>query len=505
MRALVSVSDKTGVIELCQFLKKKGVEIVSTGGTAKTLEGAGIAYTPIEKITGNPEAFGGRMKTISFQVGSALLFRRKNPQDIKEAEALGIKPIDIVVCNLYPFDEVVRKNLGTEELIENIDIGGPTMIRAAAKNYESVAVLVDPSDYAPFMERFSETTGSATEMRAALSVKAFQVIAEYDLRIASVLTSTFGKGLRYGENPHQKAVMMPFKNHGSKAGLAQAKVLQGKEISYNNWLDADPAFKLCSELKNEFKKAACVIVKHGTPCGVAIHDQLFNAFELAWNADSVSAFGGIIAFSETVDESLAQNIAGRFVEVVIAPSFSDGAKKVFAQKKNVRLLETPLKTKGAGEWCVRSINGGVLVQDEDELTDQNLKCVTKTQLKSGYEEVIRFGTISTKYLKSNCIGIFGRVEGGISVLVSGVGQPNRLECITKLVAPRAKEKKLDLKDAVLVSDAFFPFRDSIDACKSLGVKTIVQPGGSIRDEEVIQACDESGIAMVFTGNRHFRH
>ncbi len=505
-RALISVSDKAGVVDLCRFLHEKDVELISTGGTAKVLEENNIPYLPIEKVTGNPEAFGGRMKTISFEIGSALLFRRANLDDQKQAKELKINPIDIVVCNLYPFEKTAREKKPLPDLIENIDIGGPTMVRAAAKNFESVACITDPEDYPKIKSEIEQTGGLSLDTRKELSLKTFVRIAAYDLSIAIELTKQMGDSLRYGENPHQTAALLKINNTDSKQTLADAKFLQGKELSYNNLLDADQAYKCASELQTQFKgDAVCVIVKHGIPCGVGVHADLFQALNLAWEADSISAFGGILCFNQQVTETVAQFIKERFVEVIIAPKYSPRALEILSAKKNVRVLETPLKDENTVEWTTRSINGGILCQDEDRGISSELKSVTKKAFPDSLQSVSRLGLVVSKYLKSNCIGIFARKNGGITVLASGVGQPNRLDCISILIQSRLKAKSEKLDEAVLVSDAFFPFRDSIEAAHQIGVHYIVQPGGSIKDQEVIAACDEFNIAMLMTGKRHFRH
>lgn len=506
LRALVSVSDKTGIVEFCRFLKSQNIELISTGGTAKILEENNIPYTSIEKVTGNPEAFGGRMKSISFQVGSALLFRREHASDQKQAAELGIQAIDLVICNLYPFQKTALEKKPLADLIENIDIGGPMMVRAAAKNYESVACVVSPKDYRAIENEIRETGEIGLETRKQLSLKAFTQIASYDLSIAVELSHQFGKGLRYGENPHQRASLLEVDNTDAARPLARAKILQGKEISYNNLLDSDQAYKCASELSALTPdQAVCVIVKHGTPCGVATHANIDQALDLAWEADSTSAFGGILCFNQEIPLSIAQKLKEKFVEVIIAPKFSAEALSVFSAKKNLRLLECDLKTEKNQEWTVRSISGGILTQDEDQGISKELRSVTQRAFPESLKKLTQFGLVVTKYLKSNCIGIFSEKKGGLVVLASGVGQPNRLDCITRLAATRLSEKNEDLTNAILVSDAFFPFRDSIDAAKTLNVKYIVQPGGSIRDSEVIEACNESGIAMIFTGQRHFRH
>jgi phosphoribosylaminoimidazolecarboxamide formyltransferase/IMP cyclohydrolase len=516
-RALISVSDKSGLVPFVRRIAATGCEIVSTGGTAKVLLEAGIPVTPIESVTGNPEAFGGRMKTLSFQIESGLLFRGDHPQDLAEAEKLGIRRIDLLVCNLYPFDEVVRKGSEYVDWIENIDIGGPTMIRAGAKNHQSVTVVTDPADYEVLAEEWESAGGVSIETRERLALKAFELTAGYDLRVASSLLSKRGRNLRYGENPHQSAILLRLKNSSDESTLAAAKILQGKEVSYNNWLDSDQAFKLASELSHLQTHppgggsawAHCVIVKHGTPCGVGGHADLATALELAIEGDPVSAFGGIVAFDQALEgasgEAAAKRLAEMFIEVVIAPGFSPAVQALFRSKKNLRVLETPMKKKQSGEWAVRSIHGGLLVQDEDERISQEIKQVTRAVLPDVHRELSPFALTVTKFLKSNCIGVFGKRRGGHTCLVSGVGQPNRLECITRLIAGRVHDRGLDITDGLLVSDAFFPFKDSIEAIRELGVRSVLQPGGSIRDAEVIAAADEAGIAMGFTGMRNFRH
>jgi phosphoribosylaminoimidazolecarboxamide formyltransferase/IMP cyclohydrolase len=505
-RALVSVSDKTNLIEFCKFLNDFEVEIISTGGTAKALKENGIPYTPIEEVTGNPEAFGGRMKTISFQIGSALLYRREVKEDLEQARSLGIKPIDLVVCNLYPFEKVARAKKPLPELIENIDIGGPTMVRAAAKNYASVACVTSSEQYPKIMAELTTSAAISGETRKQLAFAAFTMIASYDLSIAIELSHEMGTPLRYGENPHQRATLLKIDNTDSAGTLASAKFLQGKELSYNNLLDSDQAFKCCSEIAAlQPKSAVCVIVKHGTPCGVAAHLNAIEALKLAWEADSISAFGGILCFNQEVGSEIAQFLKERFIEVVIAPTFSNEALQILSTKKNVRVLETPLKDPHASEWTARSISGGMLCQDEDRGISDELSSVTRKKFPETLLPVARFGLAVTKYLKSNCIGIFGEKDGGQVVLSSGVGQPNRLDCITRLIKSRLAEKKESLENAVLVSDAFFPFSDSIEAAHDLGVHYIVQPGGSIKDQEVIVACDRYEMSMLMTGKRHFRH
>jgi phosphoribosylaminoimidazolecarboxamide formyltransferase/IMP cyclohydrolase len=509
-RALLSVSDKEGIIPLAKFLESKNIEIVSTGGTAKLLESEGIRITPITEITGNPEAFGGRMKSISFQVGSGLLFRRNNKQDVDDLNQLGIKPIDLVVCNLYPFAEVLSRGGEEEELIENIDIGGPTMIRAAAKNFESVTCLTRPSQYSEFMKNFENLKLGD---RRSFSAAAFEMTAEYDSMISDYMSDTRTiklknlKELRYGENPHQSATLGLISNLEGHSGIANAPILQGKALSYNNLLDADASWKCNSDawMAMGKKDFAVTVVKHANPCGVAVAKTNLEALEQAWASDPISAFGSIITFSHEVDEKCANWLSNKFIEIVIAPSFSEDAKEIFAKKKNLRLLECSAREEKTGEQVYRSIAGGILIQDEDELIENEFQDVTKVTFDATKKELTRFGLAVGKYLKSNAITLVGMKGKSFVLAGAGMGQPNRLDSLKMLAAPRAVNLGFDLSEVVLISDAFFPFRDSIDVAHEVGIKYLVQPGGSIRDKEVIDACDEHGMSMVFTGHRHFRH
>ena len=520
MRALISVSDKNGIVPFCLKLKELGVELVSTGGTGLVLKNNGISFIPIEEITRTPEAFGGRMKTISFPVASALLFNRNIPKDVEEANLLGIQPIDLVVCNLYPFLETSKQSPSVEELIEMIDVGGPTMIRAAAKNFASVTCLTDPQDYELVMKELEQNKATTYETRKLLALKAFQLTASYDQTIQLELSkkwygvtkpklSAEQTKLRYGENPHQEADLFIFPMVNSTVTLANAPILQGKEISYNNYLDSDQAYKCVSELAHLLPhEKHIVIVKHGIPCGVATGKDIVSTLEKAWACDDISAFGGVISCSDTVDELSAKFIQEKFIEVLIAPNFTEEALKIFARKKNVRLIKLPLKiANNAKETMMRSINGGVLVQNEDEKNASSLEFMLKTQQNfkgiPHAEKLCLFGQTVIKYLKSNCLALITYDEKHFFIQASGVGQPNRLECLTKLIAPKIKDQ--NLSQSILFSDAFFPFRDSIDAAFSLGIKYIVEPGGSIKDQEVIDACNENKIALMMTGSRHFRH
>jgi phosphoribosylaminoimidazolecarboxamide formyltransferase / IMP cyclohydrolase len=505
-RALLSVTDKTGIEEVARALIKYGVEIISSGGTQKYLEGFDIPVTPIEEVTGNPESFSGRMKTISFQIGSALLYRRGDEFDEEDAEKLGIKGIDLVVCNLYQFDKATQEGVSDMQLIEYVDIGGPTMIRAAAKNHDGVCVLTHPDQYQNFIEHYESNEGHTLfEERQKWGAEAFKLTALYDLSIAREMGFCFhdSQKLRYGENPHQKAIRW-FK----RTGLGQSKILQGKPMSYNNFLDTEAAWKACSEVHSLEKAASnhtVVVVKHLTPCGIGMAPTSKRALELAWEGDPVSAFGGIIAFSTEVKEETATWLSKKFIEIIVAPSYSPIALEILGKKANLRLVECPLWDKKS-EWIFRSQGGVDLIQEEDTQLTENFELKTLAVFPDEKIELARFGEVCAKYLKSNAISIVTERETGTWQLIgAGMGQPNRLDSIKLLAVPRALEKVADLEEVVMVSDAFFPFSDGVELANKFGIRYIVQPGGSIRDQEVIDRCDENGQAMVFTGLRHFRH
>jgi phosphoribosylaminoimidazolecarboxamide formyltransferase/IMP cyclohydrolase len=518
-RALISVSDKSGLLELAFKLHSFKVEIISSGGTGKFLQDHNIPYTPIEKVTGNPECFGGRMKTISFQVASALLFRRDNTNDLKEAEKLGINPIDLVVCNLYPFEDVAKRQHTWDELVENIDIGGPTMIRAAAKNYKSVGVVTNPAQYDMVARELDETGGNLRlEVLQSLSLDAFRHTAIYDSMVAAkmeeewnadlktiALSSKGATTLRYGENPHQKSWVYIDPFH---AGLAGATPLQGKELSYNNLLDADAAWRSCgdiSSLKLKEFPAAVSIIKHLSPCGAALAKTPLAALEQAWAGDTVSSFGGILCFNQEVGIDVAAWLSERFVEVIVAPAYSAEALAIFAKKKNLRLIQLPPYDGTYKPAIVRSISGGWLVQQEDTGVDSEFKPVTSIAFPAQKNDLARFGVMASKHLKSNAIGIFTATDKGMSMIGAGMGNPNRLISIQQAFEKTQENGHKDLSEAVLVSDAFFPFSDNIEIIARAKIRYIVQPGGSVKDQDVIQTCNDSQIAMTFTGRRHFRH
>jgi phosphoribosylaminoimidazolecarboxamide formyltransferase/IMP cyclohydrolase len=508
VRALVSVSDKAGLDILGKFLTDNNIEIVSSGGTRKHLETLGFSVTAIESVTGNPEAFGGRMKTLSFQVSSGILFRRDHEEDIKQANELNIKPIDIVVCNLYPFKYVKEKGGDWDELVENVDIGGPTMVRAAAKNYKSVWTLTSPSQYQNFIEDF---TKNSIDTRKKLSMDAFIHTASYDSLIAQtfeeeVLGNTNivhidlneAKEVRYGENPHQKGWVV---GNGS---LASAVSLQGKELSYNNYLDADAAWRHNLDLSKMTKDFAVTIIKHSNPCGVAVSKSGLNALEKAWSGDPISAFGSIISFNKEVNKEMATFVSERFVEVVMAPSFSSDASEVFSKRKNLRVIELPLEYHDKNELMVRSINGGHIVQREDHGEEESINIVTKSSQDIDLS-LVKFGINICKHLKSNAICLVFKDGEDYVLAGAGMGNPNRLVSIEQAIAKSKSNGHTNFGEMCLVSDAFFPFRDNIDLTNSFGIKTIIQPGGSIKDNEVIEACNEFKMNMFFTGMRHFRH
>jgi phosphoribosylaminoimidazolecarboxamide formyltransferase/IMP cyclohydrolase len=522
-RALLSVSDKTGLVELGQALARHGVELVSTGGTAKALREAGLEVRDVAELTGFPEMMDGRVKTLHPKVHGGLLAVRDEPEHAAAMAEHGIGAIDLVVVNLYPFAQTVARGAGRDEIIENIDIGGPSMVRSAAKNHAYVACLTDPADY----ERLTEAleSGDATtsrELRKYLAAKAFAATAVYDSMIAQwfafgdqgklfpdvlPLTMRLGQELRYGENPHQKAALyLPLGPSGR--GIAHAEQVQGKELSYNNYNDADAALELVAELRDG--DPACVIVKHANPCGVARAASLVEAYEAAFACDTVSAFGGIIAVNRPIDGAAAEAMTQIFTEVVIAPDADAEARAVFARKKNLRLLLTgALPDPARGGLTVKSIAGGYLVQTRDNgrVTEEMLQVVTKRAPTAQELADCLFAWTVAKHVKSNAI-VYAK-DGATAGI--GAGQMNRLESarIAGWKARDAAEKagwpEPRTIGSAVASDAFFPFADGLMAAVEAGATAVIQPGGSIRDDEVIAAADEAGLAMVFTGIRHFRH
>ncbi|MCS7163862.1 MAG: bifunctional phosphoribosylaminoimidazolecarboxamide formyltransferase/IMP cyclohydrolase [Thermodesulfovibrio sp.] len=507
-RALISVSDKRGLIDFARELYRLGIEILSTGGTAKLLREANINVIDISQYTGFPEIMDGRVKTLHPLIHAGILARRGNPQDIETMKALGIKPIDMVVVNLYPFEATIKKkNVTLEEAIENIDIGGPTLLRAAAKNYKDVVVVVDPDDYPYIIEDIKKGTVSL-EKRFALAKKVFSHTARYDALISEYFEkdnfSEFRedwtlplkkvKTLRYGENPHQKAALYALNETPS---LVDAEVLQGKEMSFNNYLDTHSAVVLAAE----FSEPVCVIVKHNNPCGVAIGENIHVAYKKAFECDPVSAFGGIIAFNRVVDKLTALEVISVFYEVIVAPDFDEEALKVFATKKNLRLLRFPpllSKIKPSG-FDLKRILGGFIVQQWDNIDNElsQAKVVTKRQPTDDEWKALEFAWKVCKHVKSNAI-VYAFKDKTVGL---GIGQTSRVFS-AKIAAMNALTS---LKGSVVASDGFFPFRDNIDVLAQNGVTAIIQPGGSVRDQEVIDAANQYNMAMVFTGIRHFKH
>lgn len=503
-RVLISVYDKTGVVGLAKYLSDNDIEILSTGGTAKHLRKSGIEVIDVSEYTGFPEIMDGRIKTINPKIEGGILGLRDVHKS--DAETQNIKWIDLVVCNLYPFAETISKpNVSLKEVLENIDIGGPTMIRSAAKNIEWVGVLVDVSDYKSTINEFEDLGGLSFETRKRLSAKAFGHCAQYDTIIHNYLkdkplSNTFSLSfdktyaLRYGENPHQKAAA--YKNPvNAGQNILAATIHQGKQLSYNNLMDADAALSCL----REFSEPTCVVVKHGNPCGVASGDDITNVYRKAFDADLKSAFGGIIALNRTCNKAIAEMINKVFIEIVIAPDYEPSALDILSNKKNLRVLEIGDIVSKTPKLEYRYINGGLLVQESDVSTiaENQLKTVTKKKPSTSELADMLFAWKVLKHVKSNAI-ITVKDKTTLGV---GAGQVSRVDAV-EIALKKSADK---LKDAVLASDAFFPFRDSIDLIADTGVKTIIQPGGSIRDQEVIQACNEHGTTMVFTGIRCFKH
>ena len=520
--ALVSVYHKENLDPIIQRLNDLGVKILSTGGTKSFIESLGVEVTSVESLTGYPSILGGRVKTLHPKIFGGILSRRENQGDVSQLAQYEIPGIDLVIVDLYPFEDTVKSGADEQDIIEKIDIGGISLIRAAAKNFKDVVIVPSQKEYQPLLDLLNEKNGefSLTD-RMHFASKAFGVSAHYDAAIFSYFNNgeeaeerislNNGHVLRYGENPHQKATFYKFQNSPQENTLANAKVLQGKALSYNNMLDADAAWKSASDAWHAVthieNKVAVSVIKHLNPCGLAVTDNIMESLELAWAGDPISAFGSIIYLSDTVTKEVAEWFGKKFVEIVIAPDFTDDALEVFSKKKNLRLLIAPVKNEITQEKLYRSISGGMLVQDEDEGVDTEFKNVTNKEFETGRINLAKFGITACKHLKSNAIAIVTENDNGAFWLTgAGMGQPNRLDSLRHLTMPRFDMKEgLKIENSVLISDAFFPFRDSIEAANEYGVKYIVEPGGSIRDEEVIEACNEFEIAMLFTGRRHFKH
>jgi len=513
-RAILSVTDKTGLVEFARTLSRLKIELISTGGTAKLLGESGIPVQDISEVTGFPEMLDGRLKTLHPKVHGGILHRRANPAHRTAVEKHGIEPIDLVVVNLYAFEQTrTQANVQFEELVENIDIGGPAMIRSAAKNFQDVAVVTSPADYDAIAEELLSSHGElslATKWR--LAQKAFATTAAYDAAIAStleqisadthfalvadagfppVLRPWYRKvmDLRYGENPHQKAAMY---SDGSGQGVPSARQIQGKELSYNNITDLDAAW----ELAQEFLDPVCAIIKHSNPCGTAVGRSLAEAYKKALDCDPVSAFGGVIGVNRTVDGETAEEMAKLFLEVIAAPAFDEAAKIKFSSKRNLRLVEL---TSAPRKWLLRSISGGVLLQDADlrHLREEDLKIVTRRAPGEEEKRDLLFAWKVAKHVKSNAI-VYARDGQTVGI---GAGQMSRVDSCRV----GAMKAVLPLEGSVVASDAFFPFPDGVEEVARAGASAIIQPGGSVRDQQVIEAADRLGLSMIFTGIRHFRH
>jgi phosphoribosylaminoimidazolecarboxamide formyltransferase/IMP cyclohydrolase len=519
-RALLSVSDKTGLIDFARALSAQGVELLSTGGTAKAIRDAGLPVKDVSEFTGFPEMLDGRVKTLHPKVHAGILAVRDNDAHVATMNEHGLGYIDLVCVNLYPFVQTVSKPHTLDDAIENIDIGGPAMVRSSAKNYKHVAIVTDPADYAALVAEMAANNGSLGDAtRFDLAKKAFTHTAQYDGHISNYLTSLnaeggkdqFGEKLtlqftraqtcRYGENPHQNGAFYVEAN--APAGtIATSRQIQGKELSYNNIADTDAALECVKTFDAGVDtKAACVIVKHANPCGVAYGDNLLDAYNRAYQTDPESAFGGIIAFNGRLDGETAKTIVERqFVEVIIAPEVSPEASEAVAAKKNVRLLECGAWTGSVSQMDMKRVAGGLLVQDADILLHGELKVVTKRAPTAKEMEDLLFAWRIAKFVKSNAI-VYCKDRMTIGV---GAGQMSRVNS-ARIAAIKAEHAGLVVPGSVMASDAFFPFRDGLDNAAAAGITAVIQPGGSMRDEEVIAAADEHGIAMVFTGVRHFRH
>ena len=509
-RALISVSDKTGIVELAQVLVSKNIEILSTGGTAKLLAEKGIPVIEVSDYTGFPEMMAGRVKTLNPKIHGGILARRGLDEEVMTQN--DINPIDLVVVNLYPFQATIANpDCTLEDAIENIDIGGPAMLRSSAKNHASVTVVVDASDYQTVMDEITANGDTTLENRVKLALKTFEHTAQYDGAIANYLgkeqdgfSNTINlqfhktQSMRYGENPHQNAAFYVERNI-TEACVASSTQFQGKEMSFNNMADADAAL----ECVRSFNAPACVIVKHANPCGVALRDNIHDAYLDAFKTDPTSAFGGIIAFNRPLDKATAKDIIDKqFVEVIIAPSIDDDAKDVLSAKQNIRALECGDLSSAQPSLDYKRVTGGLLVQDKDlgVITENDIKCVSKLAPTADQIKDLLFAWKVAKTVKSNAI-VYVKNEMTIGV---GAGQMSRVYS-AKIAGIKASDEGLVVEGSVMASDAFFPFRDGIDAAAQAGIKAIIQPGGSMRDDEVIAAANEHGIAMVFTGMRHFKH
>ncbi|MFN7991358.1 MAG: bifunctional phosphoribosylaminoimidazolecarboxamide formyltransferase/IMP cyclohydrolase [Candidatus Micrarchaeia archaeon] len=512
-RALISVHDKEGIVDFARVLSSLGIELISSGGTAKILRENGLQVTEVSAVTGSPEMMDGRVKTMHPKIHGAILADRNSKKHLAEARKSGIELIDLVVVNLYPFEETIRKGSSKREIIENIDIGGPALLRAAAKNYQHVAAVCNPSRYKDVAAEMKSSGGWLSEKTLErLALDTWEHVAHYDVIIEQHFRKAFGyqdefpeflnltfhkkQDLRYGENPHQRASVYHDDLYRNPSFL-DAKQLQGKEMSYNNFLDCNAAFKLI----REFDEPTGVIVKHNNPCGVASSDRILDAFRMAKSVDPEASFGGVVALNRKVDEALAREITSKFVDIVMAPGFDERALEVLRAKKNMRVMEHPgVTAKRVPYRKYRSILGGLLAQDANVKLIDQLRIVTRRKPTESEMKALMYAWKIVKYVKSNAI-VYARENRAVGI---GAGQMKRVDA-TKLAAMIAKDYGGDVRGCAMASDAFFPFRDGIDYAAKLGISAIIQPGGSIRDDEVIKAADEHGIAMVFTGIRHFRH
>ena len=508
-RALVSVSDKTNLVPFVSSLVELGYEIISTGGTKKALEAAGIKTIGISEVTDFPEIMDGRVKTLHPKVHGALLCVRDNPDHVRQIEELGIQYIDLVCVNLYPFKETVQKpGVSHEEIIENIDIGGPSMLRSASKNYKFIPVLRDPSDYDAVVKELRENGETSLTTREYLAAKVFRHTASYDTMIASYLTERTGEKypekftitfdkvqeLRYGENPHQSAAF--YKGMNPQYSLANAKQFHGKELSYNNIQDGNAAIEILKDFEGQ---PAVVGLKHMNPCGVGIGKTIEEAWDKAYEADPVSIFGGIVAFNEPIHASVAEKLSKIFLEIIIAPAFDEDAFEILSKKKNIRLMQLDTSLEVNAKYKVTNVNDGLLVQDIDDhkITAEDLRCVTNRKPTEEELEQLLFAWKVVKHVKSNAIVL---VKDNMTIGV-GAGQMNRVGA-AKIAIEQAGEKA---KGSIMSSDAFFPMPDTVEEAVKAGVTAIIQPGGSIKDQLSIDVCNEHGIAMVYTGVRHFKH
>lgn len=511
-RALLSVYDKTGIVDFAKSLIELGFEIISSSGTARILRENNIPVKEVSEITGFPEIMGGRVKTLHPKIHGALLAVRDNPEYMRQLQEQNITPIDIVAINLYPFEETVKKGASLDEIIENIDIGGPAMVRASAKNFKFVTIIVNPKDYDMVIDELKQNGETSLDTRKKLALKAFRHTAFYDSVIASVLNEKFDinekfpeelsipirkkSQLRYGENPHQEASLYisPVEEGIS---ISNSEILHGKQMSFNNYLDVEAAVNLVKE----FDEITAVVVKHNNPCGVATGNSLKEAYIEAFNRDPKSAYGGIVAFNRKLDLDTAQELSKVFLEVVVAPEFEDEALKFLKnKKKNLRIVKIKDFNKAPKGLDYRRLTGGVLLQDRDLILYENLQVVSKRKPTEKEMADLIFAFKVVKHVKSNSV-VIAKDKKTLGI---GPGQTSRVDSLETAVK-KAKEFGFDLSESVLASEAFFPFRDSIDFAAKFGISAVIQPGGSIRDEEVIQAADEHNIAMVFTGTRHFKH